>query len=278
MESIATDQMDTATALALLEWQVEMGVDEAISDAPQDCYALPDLAPWSPRAIKAAEAKQAAESAKAGGVARPGHVAMQGPDPVAEAGAAAKSAANLDELRAALDGFDHCGLKRGARSLVFSDGNPRAAVMVLGDAPNREEDAAGRPFVGAAGEMLDKMLRAIGLKRSAGDDAQAVYLSSALPWRPPQNREPLPEELAMLRPFVARHVELVAPKVLILMGNLPCELALGQRGVTRLRGDWVQAFGCAAMPMFHPDALMRRAEAKRDAWADLLAVKARLRG
>lgn len=266
MESLNLDQMDAATAIALLEWQLEMGVDEAISDTPTDCYALPDMAPWSPRAAKAA--------AKAG----PAAVQMRGPDPVEEAEAAAKSAATLDELRAAMAAFDHCALKRGARSLVFADGNPRAQVMVLGEAPGREEDAAGKPFVGAAGQMLDKMLGAIGLDRGAQAAESAVYITSVLPWRPPENRDLTADEMAMMRPFLRRHVELVNPGVLILMGNFACHMAMGKTGITRLRGQWVQALGKPALPMMHPDTLRRRPEAKRDAWADLLAIKARLRG
>ncbi len=267
MESLNLDTMDAATALALLEWQLEMGVDEALSDTPVDCYALPDIAPWSPRAAR--------ERAKAVPQAP---VAVKGPDPLAEAETAAKSASNLDELQAAMAAFDHCGLKRGARSLVFADGNPQARVMVLGEAPGREEDAQGKPFVGAAGQLLDKMLGAIGLDRATDIAESAVYITNVMPWRPPENRDPTPDEVAMMRPFLARHVELANPDLLILMGNFACEATLGKRGITRLRGQWTKALGKPAMPMFHPAALLRRTEQKRDAWADLLAIKARLRG
>ena len=172
--------------------------------------------------------------------------------------------------------FDGCDLKLGARTLVFGDGNPGARVMVLGEAPGREEDQQGLPFVGPAGQLLDRMFAAIGLARSAADPAKAIYITNILPWRPPQNRDPTPEEIALFMPFVAAHVALVAPKILVLLGNIPCAGVLGQRGITRLRGQWAEAFGLPVLPMFHPAYLLRNPAAKREAWADLLALKARL--
>jgi DNA polymerase len=167
-------------------------------------------------------------------------------------------------------------LRQGARSLVFADGRPGARVMILGEAPGREEDIAGRPFVGRAGQLLDRMLAAIGLDRHAEDPARAVYITNVLPWRPPQNRDPQPEEIAMMRPFVARHVALIKPEIVILMGNISCEAGLGRRGITRLRGHWTEAYGAPALPMFHPAYLLRNPAAKREAWADLLSLRARL--
>jgi uracil-DNA glycosylase len=188
----------------------------------------------------------------------------------------AAAAPDLAALKAAMAGFDGCDLKLGARNLVFADGNPQAQVMVLGEAPGREEDQQGLPFVGPAGQMLDRMFAAIGFSRGATDPAQAIYITNVLPWRPPQNRDPTPEEIAMFMPFVARHIALIAPKVLVLMGNTPCAGVLGQRGITRLRGHWAEALGLPVLPMFHPAYLLRNPAAKREAWADLLALKARL--
>lgn len=256
------ESLDAHSALALLDWQIELGVDEAISDAPINRYEVPEKAP------KLAKPKDA----------KPEPYKAPEPQPVAEAEAAAAKAGDLDALRAAMDAYPHCELKRGARNLVFSDGNPAAKVMIIGEAPGREEDREGRPFVGRAGHLLDKMLAAIDLGRATPDAASAVYITNVLPWRPPQNRDPLPEEIAMLLPFLKRHVELVNPDFIVLMGNISCQAVLGKRGITRLRGQWADAFGTPALPMFHPAYLLRTPAAKREAWADLLALKARLNG
>ncbi|MBC7164032.1 MAG: uracil-DNA glycosylase [Roseovarius sp.] len=259
MESTLTPE----AALAGLAWQIELGATEAIGDVPVNRYALPEKA-----------AKPAARPAD-DVPARPAPAATR-TDPLAEAEAAARAAPTLDALRDALAAYPHCALRRGARNLVFADGNPAARVMILGEAPGREEDVAGRPFVGRAGRLLDRMLAAIGLDRGAEDRARAVYIANVLPWRPPPGRDPQPEEIAMMRPFVARHVALAAPDFLILMGNTSCEAGLNRRGISRLRGQWAEAFGRPALPMFHPAYLLRNPAAKREAWADLLCLRARL--
>ncbi len=196
---------------------------------------------------------------------------MDDGDPVADATRAAGEAGDLDALRDALAAYPHCDLRHGARNLVFSDGVRGAPLMIVGEAPGRDEDREGRPFVGRAGQLLDRMLAAIGMGRD-----RDVYITNVLPWRPPQNRDPKPEEIAMMQPFVARHIELSAPKVLIVMGNISCQALLGRRGITRLRGSWQHAHGCPAMPMFHPAYLLRNPAAKREAWADLLEIRAYL--
>ena len=152
-----------------------------------------------------------------------------------------------------------------------------ARVMVVGEAPGRDEDLEGRPFVGQAGQLLDRMLAAIGLAREATDREAAVYITNVLPWRPPQNRDPDAGEIAMMRPFLERHIALARPDVLILMGNHACDALLQRKGILRLRGQWAEAVGMPAMPMTHPAYLLRNPAAKREAWADLLAVQARLR-
>jgi len=193
------------------------------------------------------------------------------PGPVAEAHAMAASAATLDDLRAAMAAYPRCELQKGARNLVFADGTPGARVMVVGAAPGRDEDREGRPFVGRAGQLLDRMLAAIDLVRS-----ETVYITNVLPWRPPQNRDPKPDEIAMMLPFLHRHIALAQPDVLMVMGNISCQALLGKRGITRLRGNWDEAAGLPALPMFHPAYLLRNPAAKREAWADLLSVQARL--
>ncbi|EDM33324.1 uracil-DNA glycosylase [Roseovarius sp. TM1035] len=254
-------------ALASLIWQIELGATEAIGDAPINRYELPEKVA-KPAAVPKTEAKPAALTAPSLGA---------GVDPVEVARAAAAAAMDLEGLRAALGAYPHCDLRRGARNLVFGDGNPAARVMIIGEAPGRDEDQQGKPFVGRAGQLLDRMVQAIGLSRGAQAPQDAVYITNVLPWRPPQNRDPNAEEIAMMRPFVARHVALVNPAVIVLMGNISCEAGLGQRGITRLRGQWAEAYGKPALPMFHPAYLLRNPAAKREAWADLLALKARLR-
>lgn len=247
--------LDPYTARALLEWQVELGVTDAIVDAPVDRYALPDTAPKVKKPAVAQPAVQ--KPAKA--------------DPVVEAKKAASAASSLDQLRAALEAFEHCDLKRGARQLVFADGTPGAPVMIVGEAPGRDEDRAGKPFVGRAGQLLDRMLAAIDLDR-----AKNVYITNVLPWRPPQNRDPRPDEIAMMQPFLERHVALSKPKVLVVMGNISCQAVLNKRGITRLRGQWDQALNLPVLPMLHPAYLLRQPHAKRQAWADLLDLRAYL--
>lgn len=254
---------DSQVLKALLDWQAELGADLPISDAPVDRFAEVAKQPVGKTAI-----------ASAPPVARVSE--DHGPDPVAEARALAEAAPDLPALRAALDGFSHCDLKLGASQLVFADGLPGARVMIMGEAPGRDEDLQGKPFVGRAGQLLDRMLAAIGLDRGSVDPSQAVYISNVLPWRPPQNRTPTPEEIAMLAPFACRHVELAAPEVLVLMGNVACQGMLGRKGITRLRGMWDEAVGRPCLPMFHPAYLLRNPAAKREAWADLLSLKARL--
>ncbi|AHC99818.1 uracil-DNA glycosylase [Leisingera methylohalidivorans] len=246
--------LDYWSARALLEWQAELGATEALCDEPIDRYAL----------------EQAAPKPKPGAAPAPPPKPKE-VDPVDAALKAAKGAASLPALRDALEGFSHCDLKRGARNLVFSDGQAGARVMIIGEAPGRDEDLQGKPFAGRDGQLLDKMLEAIGLSR-----AESVYLTNVLPWRPPQNRDPLPVEIAMLAPFLERHVALAEPEILVLMGNISCQAVLGKRGITRLRGQWDQAWGKPVMPMFHPGYLLRQPQQKRLAWGDLLELKARL--
>jgi len=258
-------RMDHHTARALLEWQVELGVTEAIAEAPVNRYDAPEVArPGPAPAVPAAPATTAP--------------ILQAVDPVDAARAAAETAADLDGLAAAIAAFDLCDLKRGARNTVFADGRPGARVMVIGEAPGRDEDIEGRPFVGRAGQLLDRMFAAVGMARDATDLETAIYITNVMPWRPPQNREPTPGEIAMLRPFVERHVALADPDVLVLMGNAACACLLQRRGIGKLRGNWQQVLGRPAMPMFHPSYLLRTPSAKREAWADLLSLRAKLSG
>ncbi|MBT6098816.1 MAG: uracil-DNA glycosylase [Marinovum sp.] len=256
-------QLDWHSARALLEWQVELGATEAILDAPVDRFSLETTAP-KPAPVTAPAAQAAVQQASAQ------------PDPAQIAKQMAETAGSLDALQAALAGFEYCELKRGARNLVFSDGNPAAQVMIVGEAPGRDEDQQGKPFAGRAGQLLDKMLAAIGLDRQSQEPANAAYITNVVPWRPPQNREPSPDEIAMLTPFLLRHIALIKPTVVVAMGNISCQALLGKRGISKLRGQLQNSRDIDVIPMFHPAYLLRNPSAKKLAWADLLMLKAKL--
>lgn len=252
---------DWHAALAALAWQVEAGADEPIGNTPVNRY---DLVAETPRAA----------AAKA---APPAPADMVQTDPVALARAAAGQAQTLESLRKAMTAFEHCELKKGARNTVFADGNPKARVLILGEAPGAEEDREGRPFVGRAGQLLDRMFAAIGLSRSSPDAETALYITNVLPWRPPGNRDPEPAEIAMMLPFVERHIALVDPQVIVVVGNTPLFALTGAKGILRARGGWTEALGRPLLPMTHPAYLLRNPGAKREAWADLLSLQTRLR-
>jgi DNA polymerase len=175
-------------------------------------------------------------------------------------------------LRTALEAFDSA-LKTTALNLVFGEGNPRATVMFIGEAPGADEDRLGRPFVGVSGQLLDKMLAAIGLDRSH------VYITNILPWRPPGNRTPTTEEITAFLPFVRRHIALVGPRILCLVGGTAVKALLArQEGVMRLRGRWFDyEGGISVLPTYHPAFLLRSPSRKKEAWRDFLAIDKKLR-
>ncbi len=268
---------DISCDLAALEWQIELGADEAIGDVPIDRF---DLVDEPPKAKPSAEVSPEQTPSPIPPVPQI-HVPPQ-PEEISAAAIAsaqtiAAAAHSLDDLQAALTGFEGCGLKKGARNTVFADGNRDAHVMIIGEAPERDEDFAGKPFVGASGQLLDKMLAAINLSRDGETPETSVYITNALPWRPPQNRDPSPDEIAMLDAFLLRHIALKQPRVLVTMGNAATTSVLkAATGITRMRGTWAQHGDLPVLPMLHPTALLRNPAQKRDAWADLLSLQAKL--
>jgi uracil-DNA glycosylase family 4 len=274
----------TATeALALLAIQLEWGADEDLSDLPVDRFASPatatplrdppavampaaEVAPPA-RPSKGPRNSSALSAAATRSVARPA---------ATQAAALAASCNTLAELRAAVAGFDGCALKDTATSLVFSDGNPAARIMLVGEAPGAEEDRAGLPFVGASGQLLDRMLASIGLDRTS------VLITNILPWRPPGNRTPTEIEIAVCLPFVLRHIALVAPDFVVLLGATAVRAITGNtQGIRRVRGQW-QGLALPGLdrpipclPTYHPAYLLRTPLAKREAWADLLQLRRR---
>jgi len=259
----------------LLEWQIAMGADEAIGETAPNRLAPKPLAEARPAPPTPRSA--APPIAAASLVAPPGALAESLAEAAQSARRLAATAETIDALAALVAGFDDCPLKRTATKTVFIDGNPAAPLLFIGEAPGADEDRIGRPFVGRAGQLLDRMLAAIGL------DRDGVQITNVIYWRPPGNRKPTTAEIAACLPFVLRHIALAAPQVLVLCGGTAASALLPvSDGITRLRGRWfdLAVTGLAApvptLPMFHPAFLLRAPERKREAWRDLLALKARL--
>ena len=265
---------DWHASFAALSWWQELGVLDPIGEATVDRYALPAADPHAPQRAAVPAQAQRPQGRPAAPAPEPEAPKI---DPVAVSRQMAAACPNREALQEALAAYPHCELKKGARNTVVADGNPKARVMIIGEAPGADEDRQGLPFVGRAGQMLDRMFAAIGLARSAPDASSALYLTNVMPWKPPGNRDPSPEEIAMMLPFLERHVALIDPDVLVLMGNIPAQAVLRQRGITKLRGTWTQAMAKPVLPMLHPAYLLRNPIAKREAWADLLALQAHLR-
>jgi uracil-DNA glycosylase len=257
---------------ALREWWGDAGVEDA-PPAADTAVKKPSRPPaeHKPAARPPARPDTAGRNSAPAGET---YVSRPQVDAVAEAEKAARAATSLSELAAAIEGYDHCDLKKGARNMVFGDGAPSADVMIVGEAPGRDEDAVGRPFVGPSGQLLDRMFAAIGLSRSAN-----LYIANTLPWRPPGNRNPESEEIAMCLPFLIRHIELVAPRILILTGRVALStLVPDETSLAPARGRLLTltAQGAPALPaiaMYHPAYLLRRPIEKAKAWEDLLRLK-----
>lgn len=270
-----SSHIDPVVARGLLEFCIETGAAEPIGETTVDRFRL--HMEQSASASTNSDARPAAESLLQSGqgqVGRADHSTES--DPVQYAEQAAASSQNLDELHEAIAGYPFCGLREYARNLVFSDGQRGSQVMIVGEAPGGDEDKQGKPFVGASGRLLDRMFLAIDLKRDSEDLAHSLYITNVIPWRPPGNRNPTTQEVRMMTPFAMRHVELARPKLLVAIGNFSCMVFLGQTGVTRLRGKWLEWRGIPVMPTFHPAYLLRSPTKKSDSWKDMIMIRRRL--
>jgi len=259
----------------ILRWYLDSGVDETMGEVAVDRYATTLAAqqtrarptpPTAPRPDRDKIVSHPAQTPAGGGASLPGTAAHL-----------AAGCHSLAELRRAMESFEGLTLKQAAASTVFADGNPEAAVMCIGEAPGQEEDRRGLPFVGPSGKLLDRMLASIGLDRGN------AYITNVVPWRPPANRKPTADEVAVCLPFISRHIELVDPQLLILFGGAAASAVLAKAdGINRLRGRWFE-FNAPGLPRpvpalatFHPAYLLRTPEAKREAWRDLLMVAKKL--
>jgi uracil-DNA glycosylase family 4 len=265
-------------ARELLAFYQEAGVDALVGETPVDRLAGEPAAPAAAAEVGGAQAtsRQASRPAVAPmneAPPRPAAAPLPSPDAaVMAARQAAKSATSLEELRAMLDRFEGCALRTTATQLVFADGNPEARVMFVGEAPGRDEDIEGLPFVGRSGKLLDRMLTAIGLDRSS------VYIANIVPWRPPGNRTPTPQESAICLPFTLRQIELADPDVLVCLGGPSAQTLLNiTDGILKTRGRWFTYQNgtreIRAIATLHPAYLLRQPLQKRLAWRDFLAIK-----
>ena len=274
---------DTGDALAALRWYAEMGIDAVVDATPHDRFAEHEAA-LRQRADKPAPEAAVVRPLPAASARPPllargpspnlfGEAATQSADAaVLSARELAAGAGTLDALKAALETFEACALKATATRIAFSDGNPAGGIMAVGEAPGAEEDRHGVPFCGRSGQLLDRMLKAIGLDRTN------VYVANVIPWRPPGNRTPTPQEIAVCRPFIVRQIELAAPRFLVCLGGPAAQTLLGTKeGILRTRGRWFDYPGphgpIRALPMLHPAYLLRQPAHKKLAWRDLLALR-----
>ncbi len=262
---------------ALLDWYVAMGVDEAIGDTPRDSFAPPAAVTARPAPIPTASpsAPRSVQPLAVPAIARP---LASATSEVASARALAEAATTLAELEAAVSSFDGCALRKTATHTVFADGTPHAPVMVIGEAPGADEDRMGKPFVGRSGQLLDRMLAAIGLDRQHN-----VYITNILFWRPPGNRKPTEAEIALCLPFVWRHIALGTPKVVLLSGGTATSAMLNRaEGITKLRGRWFdlavpgQDRPVPALTTYHPSFLLRTPARKSETWRDFLELQSKL--
>ena len=242
--------------IELLKWQLEVGVTETIGEVPLNRFQTPE---------QEIDRQPKASSQDKDNINL---------DACAIAFSVANSSKSLKDLFNALESFEHCDLKQGARKLVFSDGDTKSKLMVIGEAPGREEDKTGKPFVGPAGQLLDKMFKAIDYQRFSENNS--LYITNVIPWRPPQNRSPTEAEINLYKPFLVKHIDLIKPEIIVLMGNTPCQALLGKSGITKLRGQWMEFSGYTVLPMFHPAYLLRVPSAKKETWEDLKMLKQKL--
>lgn len=277
--------MNSQDIKATLRWQQEMGADEALASEPQNALTAPPVAFPAPKQAAATPAVPGASPATSAqptpsspaAPSKPAGAIMPPAQAEAQARQQAAAADTIEALRAAVLAFDGCVLKKTATNTVFADGNPKARVMLIGEAPGAQEDIEGIPFCGQSGQLLDAMLAWVGLVRK-----ENFYITNTLFWRPPGNRKPTPEEIAMCRPFVEKHIALINPSILVLVGGTAVTSVLNSKmGITKMRGqfmDYRNDYMQAPVPVtaiFHPSYLLRSPGQKRFMWQDLLAIAER---
>lgn len=268
-------------ALAALKWHVDQDLADTVLEEPVDRTVPPDLS----------QINEKIEQVKPKLVSAPTEdtpAVIGAAEAIVESKKLAAACTSLDELKQAIADFDGLSVKKTATNMVFSDGNPKADIMLIGEAPGADEDAQGKPFVGASGQLLDKILASIGLARDSEEIEKAVYISNILNWRPPGNRTPTAQEIEISLPFIEKHIELVSPKYLILCGAVPGKSLLNQKAsISKLRGKFheyqaisiqnsAQESKILALATYHPAYLLRTPAQKRAVWADMLMLQSQL--
>ena len=274
-DGLTITEMDRDALLYALSWQVESGCDEALLDEPQN------TADWTVSMKQIMAVPQPEAAPKQGAIAQPERPveqpkqAQSAPLQGRQKSASLDAITDLNALKAALSSFDGCDLKRTASNLVFCDGNAGAKIMIIGEAPGKDEDRMGLPFVGSAGQLLDQMLAAVGLDRTR------VYIANIMPWRPPGNRALSVEEIEMMRPFVEKHISLVAPDIILSLGGTASKMLLqSQEGIMKIRGKFHDYATSDApqntiplLPCLHPGYLLRSPHHKAFAFKDLVKLR-----
>jgi uracil-DNA glycosylase family 4 len=264
--------MKAAEAAAMIEWLVEMGADEIVGDLPVNRLVA------APKPVARPQAKKPSAAPLIRAVPPPAQIPA-----TSDAARMAGECITLADIAEALMRFDACPLKKTATNLCFADGNPEADVMLIGEAPGRDEDIEGKPFVGRSGQLLDRMLQAIGLSRHGETPQNSVYISNVIFWRPPGNRTPTDQETLMCLHFLKRAIEIKQPRLLVCLGAIPTQRLTGTtEGILKLRGRWFDfASGQGSIPLLatlHPAYLLRQPAQKRLVWRDLLSLKQKLKG
>lgn len=271
MKNMSTSESDL-DPVSMLKWYVECGVDECISETPTNWFEITEET--QVKQVVTQDASAAPKPVQR--PASPAPLASQ-KENIETATKLAQNAKTLDELKAAILDFEGCSLKKTASNIVFCDGNPDSDIMLIGESPGGEEDKIGKPFIGEAGALLDKMFAAIDMTRE-----KDFYITNVLPWRPPGNRKPTDAECEMVLPFLIRHIELFKPKMIILIGGTSANALLNtQSGITKLRGKWqeysVSDVMTPMVPIFHPAYLIRQPQFKKQTWHDLLVIKEKIK-
>jgi DNA polymerase len=273
----ATDRIEPATLADILAFHADAGVDCALDEEAHDRFMAAAASVGVPAASAGAAPTRPGLQRGAAAPPEPARPALAGAAMSADEAAGSASvlagrARTLDELRAAMEAFEGCALKATAKNLCFADGQPGARIMLVGEAPGADEDRQGLPFVGVSGQLLDRMLAAIGLDRR-----QHVYIANIVPWRPPGNRTPTTQEMMVCKPFILRQIALSAPDILVTLGGPAAQALLGLTGIMASRGKWrsfeLEGRTIPALPTLHPAYLLRNPIAKRQAWADLRALR-----
>lgn len=284
--SVDVEDLDQNQMIAALQWYADHGVIDALEDAPVDRTILIEPAPTIEMSAQTQSSQTPATSQQPITAQAPQTTFLGKSDAYDEALKVATQADTLEELKAAILNFDGIAIKKTATNMVFADGNPKADIMVIGEAPGADEDRTGTPFMGMSGQLLDRIFACIGIDRTAQEPEKSIYISNILNWRPPGNRAPTTAEIEISLPFIEKHIQLIKPKIIILSGGVAAKALLDSTlSISRLRKKWhdytpvtkeVGAHKAMALTTYHPSYLLHTPLQKKAAWADMLSLQAKI--